>query len=81
MLKKRNRTKQTVSLKDRLSAWTSDVRAKAAQFPPGQEREALLKKARQPTPPPISMNGPTRPACSHQYKTRWTVLLLQSCSF
>lgn len=44
---KRRRFKQTVPLKDRLDTWAQEVRVQAEQLPPGPEREALLKKARQ----------------------------------
>jgi hypothetical protein len=43
----RRRFKQTLSLQDRLTAWAKGVRDQAAVLPPGSEREALLKKARQ----------------------------------
>ncbi len=36
-----------VTLRDRLAAWVNEVRNQAARLPPGPEREALLKKARQ----------------------------------
>lgn len=44
---KRRRFKQTQSLQDRLRAFADDVRAHAAELPPGTEREGLLRKARQ----------------------------------
>ena len=47
MNKRRRHLKQTASLKDRLQAFASDVRAKAEALPPGMERDHLLKKARQ----------------------------------
>jgi len=37
--------KQTISLKDRLTAFAKEAREKASRLPPGAEREALLKKA------------------------------------
>jgi len=43
----RRRFKQTESFKDRLGAWAKDVREQAAKLPPGEEREAMLKRARQ----------------------------------
>jgi hypothetical protein len=46
-LKKRRRFKQDTSLKDRLAAWADQVREEAEQLPPGPERDAMLKKARQ----------------------------------
>jgi len=46
-MQKGRRFKQTASLKDRLTAWAQEVRVQAAQLPPGADREALLKKARQ----------------------------------
>jgi hypothetical protein len=47
MRKTRKRTKQIISLQDRLSTWASGVQAKAAELPPGPERDDLLKKVRQ----------------------------------
>lgn len=44
---KRRRLKQQVSLQDRLAAWSKKVETEAAKLPPGPEREALIKKARQ----------------------------------
>lgn len=35
------------SLKDRLALYAKEVREKAANLPPGAERDVLLKKARQ----------------------------------
>jgi hypothetical protein len=46
-MQKRRRFKQTESLQDRLRIFADDVRARAAALPPGAERDALLKKARQ----------------------------------
>jgi hypothetical protein len=43
----RRRFKQTVSLHDRLSAFASRARDKAAALPTGPERDDLLKRARQ----------------------------------
>ena len=44
---KRRRFKQQLTLQDRLSAWVKQVKEDAARLPPGPERDALLKKARQ----------------------------------
>ncbi|MDA9500863.1 hypothetical protein [Bradyrhizobium sp. CCBAU 11357] len=44
---KRRRFKQQLTLQDRLSAWVKQVREEASKLPPGPERDALLKKARQ----------------------------------
>ena len=44
---KRRRFKQQLTLQDRVSAWSKQVEAQAAALPPGSEREALIKKARQ----------------------------------
>jgi hypothetical protein len=44
---KRRRFKQTIPLKDRLTAWAKDVMAQAQTLPPGPERDELIKKARQ----------------------------------
>jgi hypothetical protein len=46
-MKIRRRFKQTESLQQRLQAFALDVRAQAAELPPGPERDDLLKKARQ----------------------------------
>ncbi|QPF94095.1 hypothetical protein [Bradyrhizobium commune] len=44
---KRRRFKQQLSLEDRLSAWVKQIQEQAAKLPPGPERDALLKRARQ----------------------------------
>ncbi|MBB4375940.1 hypothetical protein [Bradyrhizobium sp. SBR1B] len=44
---KRRRFKQQLTLQDRLSAWVKQVEEQASRLPPGPERNALLKKARQ----------------------------------
>jgi hypothetical protein len=44
---KRRRFKQQLSLQDRLTAWVKLVQEEASRLPPGPERDALLKKARQ----------------------------------
>ena len=44
---KRRRFKQQLSLQDRLTAWVKQVQEEASRLPPGPERDALLKKARQ----------------------------------
>jgi hypothetical protein len=46
-MSKRPRIKQTTSLKERLVSFAKEVRDKASRFPPGIERDALLKKASQ----------------------------------
>lgn len=43
----RRRFKETVSLDDRLAAFVDEARRRASELPPGAERDALLKKARQ----------------------------------
>jgi hypothetical protein len=43
----RCRSKQALSLKDRLASFAKEVREKAAQLQPGSEQTALLEKARQ----------------------------------
>lgn len=48
MTQKQRRFKQQFRLQDRLSAWAKGVKEQAKQLPPGPEREAMLKKARQP---------------------------------
>jgi hypothetical protein len=44
---KRRRFKHSVSFHDRLAAFAKEAREKASCLPPGPEREAMLKKARQ----------------------------------
>jgi hypothetical protein len=44
---KQRRFKQQLTLHNRLSAWVKQVQDQAAKRPPGRERDALLKKARQ----------------------------------
>jgi hypothetical protein len=44
---KRNRRKQTVSFDERLQRVARDAREAAQRLPRGQEREMLLRKARQ----------------------------------
>lgn len=44
---RRRRFKQLSTLQDRLTAWSKEIREQAAHLPPGLERDALLKKARQ----------------------------------
>lgn len=45
--KKRRRFKQQLTLQERLTSWAKDIKGQAAALPPGHEREALIKKARQ----------------------------------
>jgi hypothetical protein len=47
MTTKRNRFKQTTSLKDRLASFAKEAREKASRLRPGPEQDALLKKARE----------------------------------
>ena len=44
MVKCRSRHKQTTSLQDRLARFSREVRERAVGLPPGEEREALMKK-------------------------------------
>jgi hypothetical protein len=46
MIKRRNRFKQTVPLKDRLLAFAADLRNQASIMPSGRQRDELLKRAR-----------------------------------
>jgi hypothetical protein len=46
-MQKRHRFKQETTLQDRVIAWAKDVRAQAAELPPGRDRDELLKKVRQ----------------------------------
>jgi hypothetical protein len=41
------RFKHQITLQDRIVAWAKQVRAQAAELPPGPEQEELLKKVRQ----------------------------------
>jgi hypothetical protein len=41
------RSRQSIPLKDRLALFAKKIRKKAALLPPGEEKEALLKKASQ----------------------------------
>jgi hypothetical protein len=43
----RRRVGPTSSLKERLTAWAKEAREQAEKLPPGNEREALLRKARE----------------------------------
>ena len=44
---RRRRVKQTQTLRERLSVFARDIRAQASSLPAGQERDDLLKRARQ----------------------------------
>jgi len=44
---KRRHFKQSISFQDRLARFAQDARDEAAKFPPGIEREDMLRKARQ----------------------------------
>jgi len=46
-MQNRRRFKHEITLQDRIVAWAKQVRAQAAELPPGPEREELLKKVRQ----------------------------------
>jgi hypothetical protein len=46
MTSRRRRFKQVISLQDRIGEWANNLRAQAAQLPPGPERDGLLKKVR-----------------------------------
>jgi hypothetical protein len=47
MTQRWRRFKQQLTLQDRLFLWAKQGQEQASQFPPGPEREALLKRARQ----------------------------------
>jgi hypothetical protein len=47
MPQRRRRFKQYLSLHDRLTEWTNQVRERANGLPPGPEREAMLNKVQQ----------------------------------
>jgi hypothetical protein len=47
MTSQRRRFKQEITLQDRIVEWAKEIRAQAAQLPPGPERDELLKKVRQ----------------------------------
>jgi hypothetical protein len=44
---KRNRSKPPPSIQERLIAFAKDMLEKAANLPPGSERDELIRKARQ----------------------------------
>ena len=44
---KRRRFKQQLTLRDRLASWAQQAQERASVLPPGPEREALVRKARQ----------------------------------
>jgi len=46
MIKRRRRFKQTTSLSERLASFARDLRDKAANVAPGEERDDLLRRAR-----------------------------------
>jgi DNA transposition AAA+ family ATPase len=46
MTRKRNRTRPTLSLQERLNKFTQAARAAARNLPAGTERHTLLQKAR-----------------------------------
>jgi hypothetical protein len=46
-MQKRRRVVQSMSLQDRLAAFTKEARKKAKRMPAGLEREAMLNKVRQ----------------------------------
>ena len=45
--KKRNRNRPAGSFEDRLQKFASQARIEARRLPPGRQREALMRKARQ----------------------------------
>jgi hypothetical protein len=45
-MKRRRRFKQEITLQDRIVEWAKEVRARAAELPPGPDRDELLKKVR-----------------------------------
>jgi hypothetical protein len=57
----RRRFKQTTSLHDRLAAWSKKILEQAANLPPGPQRNALLKKARQADTASAWKTGPNSP--------------------
>jgi hypothetical protein len=46
-MQNQRRFKHQITLQDRIVAWAKQLRAQAAELPPGPEREELLKKVRQ----------------------------------
>jgi hypothetical protein len=46
-MKRRRYLNQEVTLQDRIVEWAKEVRAQAAELPPGPDRDELLKKVRQ----------------------------------
>jgi hypothetical protein len=47
MTAKRNRRKQTQSLQERLMSFANGARDRARRLPEGEERESLLRRAKQ----------------------------------
>ncbi|WP_426437703.1 hypothetical protein [Bradyrhizobium genosp. P] len=45
--KRRNRSRPAGSFEERLQKFAEDARSAARKMPPGREREALMKKAKQ----------------------------------
>jgi predicted nucleic acid-binding Zn ribbon protein len=45
--RRRRRSDDQTTIQERLSAWAEQLRAQAAQLPPGPERNCLLMKARE----------------------------------
>jgi hypothetical protein len=46
-MQRRRRVKHQFTFQDRIVSWTKEVRAQAAELPPGPGRDMLLKKVRQ----------------------------------
>jgi hypothetical protein len=46
-MKRRRHFTQEIALQDRIVEWAQEVRAQAAELPPGPDRDELLKKVRQ----------------------------------
>jgi len=47
MFRRRNRTKHTLTFEERLAQAATQLEEQARSMPPGQERDAIMKKARQ----------------------------------
>jgi hypothetical protein len=47
-MKRRRHFTQEITLQDRIVGWAKEVRAQAAELPPGPDRDQLLKKETDP---------------------------------
>lgn len=80
MAAERRRFKQSLTLQDRLIAWSGKVREQAGALPSGPHRDELLKKARQAELPLTWMIGLTPPACGRPNERHACALGKAACS-